>query len=480
MQNEPLAQGATILVVEDDRDALSLLQTVLEQAGYSVITASDSSGALAQAAQRAQEIDSVLLDLMIPGDCDGYEVCRRLRADARTRHIPVIVLSARASAADMAASYRVGAFQHIAKPYESQHLLAVIDRMVRLRRREREAAANAEKYYAIFNHLPLEVIQVGPDLRIREMNAVFRSRFPACREGDSIIDAGFDHLPLEGNQHPAARALATGENQESTIQARRGGRGVYLRISATPLKDDAGAVSGIVVMIDDITAEEQTRQSLQRQIERHTRAMQWQDELAMRLMIYQKELKQKNLELEEAKKELERLSITDPLTLLHNRRYFDDIFPHEARRCSRYNHPLSVLYLDIDHFKSVNDTYGHAAGDAVLKELAVLLRKHLRETDTVARYGGEEFVALLPETNIDIAAAIGERLRQAVEKHPFPIDDRQTRNITASLGAASAKGQTIDHKVLLARADAACYRAKSGGRNKVVCDMDETQANEKS
>ncbi|MCX7935425.1 MAG: GGDEF domain-containing protein, partial [Planctomycetota bacterium] len=368
-----------------------------------------------------------------------------------------------------------GAFQHIAKPYENQHLLAVIERMVRLRRREREAAANAEKYYAIFNHLPLEVIQVGPDLRIREMNAVFRAHCPSCREGDSIIAAGFDLPPFEEGQHPAARALATGENQETTVQARRGGRSLYLRIFATPLKDEDGAVSGIVVMIDDITSEEQTRQNLQRQIERHTRAMQWQDELAMRLMIYQKELKQKNLELEEAKKELERLSVTDPLTLLHNRRYFDNIFPQEARRCSRYNHPLSVLYLDIDHFKSVNDNFGHAAGDAVLKELAALLRKHLRETDTVARYGGEEFVALLPETTIDIAAAIGERLRLAVEKHPFPIDDRQTRPLTISIGAASASGQMIDHQVLLARADAACYRAKAAGRNKVVCDIDGAQ-----
>ena len=476
MQHESLAKGATILVVEDDRDTLGMLQTVLESAGYRVITASDSHSALADAVQHNQEIESILLDLMIPGNCDGYEVCRRLRADPRTRHIPVIVLSARSSAADMALSYQVGAFQHIVKPYETQHLLAVIERMVRLRRREREAAANAEKYYAIFNHLPLEIIQVGADLRIREMNALFRARFPACQVGDSILTAGFDNPSFEENQHPAARALATGQNHETTVQARRGGHGAYLRISATPLKGDDGAVSGAVVMIDDITAEEQTRQNLQRQIERHTRAMQWQDELAMRLMIYQKELKQKNLELEEAKKELERLSITDPLTLLHNRRYFDNVFPQESRRCSRYNHPLSVLYLDIDHFKHVNDNFGHAAGDAVLKELAVILRTHLRETDTVARHGGEEFVALLPETTIDIAAAIGERLRQAVEKHHFPIDKQQAHSITVSIGAASACGQNIDHQDLLARADAACYRAKAAGRNKVICDTSEPQA----
>jgi len=172
-------------------------------------------------------------------------------------------------------------------------------------------------------------------------------------------------------------------------------------------------------------------------------------------------------QLQAALDEIRALTVTDPLTGCFNRRHLDSRLSEETLRCHRSGYPLAVLISDIDHFKQVNDTLGHAAGDSVLRGVADVFKDAMRRRlDWVARYGGEEFVIVLPDTDIGRAAAIAERLRQAVEASRFTHGGHQIR-VTASFGVAECL-VSDDAASLLARADAMLYRAKETGRNRVV------------
>jgi two-component system cell cycle response regulator len=163
--------------------------------------------------------------------------------------------------------------------------------------------------------------------------------------------------------------------------------------------------------------------------------------------------------------ELETLSRTDGLTGLPNRRVFDESLSREVARASRYDYPLSLVLLDLDHFKAVNDAHGHPAGDAVLKSFSALAQAAFRMADAVHRYGGEEFAVLLPHTPFEGAMTATERLRDVIAEHRFPIGSGTVR-ITLSGGIALRKG-AIAPADLLAAADAALYEAKHEGRNRV-------------
>jgi len=161
-------------------------------------------------------------------------------------------------------------------------------------------------------------------------------------------------------------------------------------------------------------------------------------------------------------------AITDGLTGLYNFRYFQRQLEFEIRRAQRYLHPLSLVMVDIDHFKHYNDCHGHPQGNVILERIAALLKTYTRETNHVARYGGEEFVILLPETEARIAARAAVRLRRIIQKEPFPFQDEQPGgNLTASLGVASFPRDASGAEDLVQRADQALYRAKALGRNRV-------------
>ncbi|HWW19961.1 MAG TPA: GGDEF domain-containing protein [Steroidobacteraceae bacterium] len=159
------------------------------------------------------------------------------------------------------------------------------------------------------------------------------------------------------------------------------------------------------------------------------------------------------------------MAVTDGLTNLANRKHLDTLLAEEVQRAHRHNRELSVLMLDIDHFKTINDAHGHLAGDRVIAGLGHLLRQRLRSDDKLGRYGGEEFCAILPETGLDNATTIAETLRTLVATHPFPVDAKRL-TVTVSIGAAALKPQM--HSTDLYRAaDEMLYRAKNQGRNQV-------------
>ena len=174
-------------------------------------------------------------------------------------------------------------------------------------------------------------------------------------------------------------------------------------------------------------------------------------------------------ELEEKNRELERLSISDGLTGLYNHRHIHQELWEEFERVQRTGEHLGLVMLDLDHFKQVNDTYGHQAGDTVLQELARILRETAREVDKLGRYGGEEFMAILPEADLDAATVFAERVRSAVEEHLFDVGLTSPIRLTLSAGIATyPNAQIANPDLLVDWADRALYAAKKGGRNRVM------------
>jgi two-component system, cell cycle response regulator len=161
------------------------------------------------------------------------------------------------------------------------------------------------------------------------------------------------------------------------------------------------------------------------------------------------------------------LTISDGLTGVSNKRYLLEYLERELGRCHRYGRALSLLLFDIDHFKRINDTHGHVAGDAVLRELAQALEPLVRREQCFARYGGEEFALVLPEDGAQKARQLAEKLRQRVEAHPF-VFDGQRIPVTVSIGVADLVAQMTEPQQLLQAADAQLYAAKRGGRNQVA------------
>ncbi len=180
------------------------------------------------------------------------------------------------------------------------------------------------------------------------------------------------------------------------------------------------------------------------------------------------EIEEAHRQARAAQAELRRLASIDELTGVANRRWFTAMASRELERCRRFNHQLALLMIDVDHFKRVNDTHGHAVGDEVLKAFTRILEGNLRSVDLLGRLGGEEFAVVLPEADENAALQTAERLRAAVESLQFPFEDGTVLRITTSVGISilAVSGESLDS--LLARADSALYAAKGQGRNRVV------------
>jgi len=195
----------------------------------------------------------------------------------------------------------------------------------------------------------------------------------------------------------------------------------------------------------------------------------------LRIKQLQDELDRKNQELEVANRKLKKLSITDGLTGLYNHRHINELLIEEFERCKRSKQPVSVVMMDLDRFKLVNDTHGHPTGDVVLIDTARILRDTAREIDRLGRYGGEEFIVILPETGEQEAAQFAERVRSRIEEYLF-TDDAVELRMTVSSGVSTLSGDIDSPDKLLKRADEALYEAKETGRNQVIRSSEMSRA----
>jgi len=303
--------------------------------------------------------------------------------------------------------------------------------------RSQEMARFRAELQAMFDAMPDGVLLVDNSLRIVQSN-------PRVRELLQVVGDPDGRIPPDSVQDPSGvhfgirQALDSQRISEHHCSVTSGSGEVrHVHSISAPIIENA-AVLYVVEVIRDVTDRVRT----------------------------ERELAERKAQLQSANKLLTQIAVTDSLTQLFNRRHFDELLYKEVKRFNRrkYSH-LSLMMIDIDHFKALNDRYGHLAGDGVLREVATLLKEGVRETDTVARYGGEEFVIVMPDTHSEGAARKAELLRRKVNEHSFPGGDAQL-SITISIGvAAYFRGLPYD---LVAAADTALYQAKHGGRNMVV------------
>jgi two-component system, cell cycle response regulator len=449
---------ARILVVDDIPANVKLLEARLLAEYFDVLTAENGYDALAMC-ERTQ-VDLILLDIMMPG-IDGFEVCERLKANPRPAHIPVVMVTALDQPSDRVRGLKAGADDFLTKPVNDLQLMSRVKSLVRLKTltdelRMRAATARAisleEGLDSNLGDEPGDILLV--DGRASSQERITRALKPIA-EVTSMSDPQAALFQAAESNFELVIVNANFEDYDplrlcSQLRSLERTRFLPILLIAEQGDDD------MVVRALDLGVTDY----LMRPID--------PNELIARSLT-QIRRKRCNDRLRASVRQTIELAVTDGLTGLHNRRYLDSHMKLLIDRATARGRPLSVCITDIDRFKLVNDTYGHDAGDAVLREFASRVRSAVRGADLACRYGGEEFVLVMPDTSADMAAGVAERLRTIVEREPFRVPGTDVfLSITASLGLASALSAGDSPEALLKRADTALYEAKRSGRNRVV------------
>ncbi|TNE37421.1 MAG: PleD family two-component system response regulator [Alphaproteobacteria bacterium] len=450
--------SARILVVDDVLANVKLLEAKLSAEYFEVLTALNGPDALKIV--KEEDPDLVLLDVMMPG-MDGFEVCRTIKGNPETEHIPVVMVTALDQPSDRVAGIEAGADDFLTKPVNDIALMARVKSLVRLKTmtdemRMREATGRT---LGILAGGSKEADAAPGRILLVEERAV-----TAKRVADTL---GSTHeVFVEQTQEGALDAARQGEFDLIIVSLSiQGFDGMRLCSHLRTLESTRNVP--LLALIEDGDMPKLARalelgvnDYLMRPIDRN--------ELFARVKTQLKRKRYADRLRENFHLSLE-MAITCPLTGLYNRRYMTGHLETLLEKSKVSKRNLSFLIIDIDFFKQVNDTYGHDVGDEVLKEFASRLAHNTRGVDLACRYGGEEFVVVMPDSNLDGAIPVAERLRLEVEAKPFAIRNGTDKiDITVSIGVAESRGEEDAVDALLRRADQALYRAKQEGRNRVV------------
>jgi len=453
---------ARILVVDDVPANVRLLEVRLLAEYFEVLTASNGREALEIC--ESGRVDVVLLDVMMP-DMDGFETCRRLKADPATAHIPVVMVTALDQAADRVRGLEAGADDFLTKPVNDLQLMTRVKSLVRLKMLTDELRLRASttrniglgellsRRDAVDEVLP-KVLLI--DERQSTADQVAKMLRSAC-DVEIAIDpqAGFFRA-------------AEGDHECVLITTRLAGFDP-LRLCSQLRTLDRTRFLPIVLLADE-SEEERLVRALELGINDYVVRPIDQQELLARVRT-QIRRKRYNEHLRQSLTQTIEMAVTDGLTGLHNRRYLDSHLKTLFERAMNRRRPLSLMITDIDRFKAINDTYGHDAGDEILREFAARLRKNVRGIDLACRYGGEEFVVVMPDTEPALANIVAERVREQIAQQPFRVAGRdEPINVTISIGLAGIRHAEDTVAGLVKRADKALYEAKNAGRNRVVAD----------
>ncbi len=447
---------ARILIVDDVVANLRLLDARLSAEYYQVSCAQDGHDALRLA--RAWQPDLMLLDVMMP-DLDGFEVCRRMKEDARTRHIPVVMVTSLDQKDERVRGLEAGADDFLTKPVDFETLLARTRSLVRLKRLLDEWRVRGETAQAL---------GLGNDSFA--LPAVVGARALVVDDWDDSAVAVQDALLEEG----ILAGRATGEAEmmaltqaisfdlvvislsmvvddplrlASRLRAGERTQGIPMLVIADPEQRDMvlrgfdlGANDWLLRPLDGMELRARARNQIRRKY--------YQDRLRSDL----------GHALE--------LALTDPLTGFYNQRYLTRHL--QSLLAAGQPNGLAVIMLDVDHFKLINDQWGHQVGDSALTMIAETLRGRVRVFDSIARYGGEEFVVVMPGTSELDAISAAERLRGAIEELRFMPETNLSHRLTVSVGVSVCEpGASTTPERLIQAADHALYAAKRAGRNRV-------------
>jgi len=452
---------ARVLVVDDVPANVKLLEARLSAEYFDVITATSGVEAL-NICERA-ECDVVLLDVMMP-DMDGFEVCRRPKANPRTHHIPVVMVTALDQPSDRVKGLDAGADDFLTKPVCDVALIARVRSLSRLKMMTDELRMRAVTSRDIGIDSPEREAVTdsgrGGRILIVDDRAASAHRFAAMLAAEHSTDIEAD--PNEALFHAAegnydllivSLELEHFDGLRLCSQVRSLERTRNLPILAiADTTNNTRLVRGLEIGVNDYLPRPIDKNEMMARVRTQVRKKRYAERLRDNVQL--------SIEL----------SITDALTGLYNRRYMESHVGALVEQAAARGKPLTVLVLDIDYFKSVNDSFGHDAGDDVLREFALRIKKSIRGIDLACRYGGEEFVVLMPETDLAVATMVAERLRRWMASEPFSINKgARVIDVTISIGLAGLGGND-DAAAVLKRADQALYRAKRDGRNRVVPD----------
>lgn len=415
-------EGGDIVIVDDNIVNLKVLTTVLESNSYSVRCAQSGEEALARVTEKTPDL--ILLDVQMPG-MDGFEVCRSLKENPETEEIPVIFITASDTVESKIQGFEAGAADYIPRPLQMPEVLARVKNQLTARRFFMQAEEEKERLKKVLAALPVPYLLSSVDTgMLLEVND------HACRKLNLRQDEVQNIHANDIYASPEKRneILETLEEHElvsnAEIELKKTTGEVFTTLySATPLQ--LGEENVFFVAFSDIT------------------------------------------ERKEMEKALEEAARTDYLTGTLNRRSFSARALDERHRADRNNHSLCLFMLDIDHFKKINDTYGHDVGDDALKELVKLVEQNLRTSDAFGRVGGEEFVILLPETDMEGAWILAERVRTSIEENELEMSTGRKLRMTVSGGLAEWTHDQ-SYEEVLKQVDERLYKAKHSGRNCVV------------
>jgi two-component system, cell cycle response regulator len=452
---------ARILVVDDIAANVKLLDARLSAEYFDVVTAMNGHDALA-ICERA-ECDVVLLDAMMP-ELDGFEVCRQLKSNPATHHIPVVMVTALDQPADRLRGLDAGADDFLTKPVSDVALVARVRSLARLKMMTDELRMRAvtSKEIGIQNPEREAVSDQGRQGRILLIDdrATSHERIPAMLKDEHAVEVESDpndalFRAAEGHYDLVivSLALQNFDGLRLCSQLRSLDRTRNVPILAISEGDsNARLVRGLEIGVNDYLMRPIDGNELLARVRTQIRKKRYTERLRDNVQM--------SIEM----------AITDPLTGLYNRRYMESHLSSLLEQAVARKKPLTVLVLDIDYFKAINDSHGHDAGDDVLREFSFRIKKSIRGIDLACRYGGEEFVVVMPETDLTVATMVAERLRRRIATEPFPIQEGARKlEVTISVGiSALSKNDTA--ATILKRADAALYRAKRDGRNRVVPD----------
>jgi len=478
-----------VLLVDGSETATEMLSWLLASAGYAVETAGDGLNGVRAATRRVPDL--VVMSARLPL-LDGIQACRLLKAEPATRDVPVILLTSEEAGADRLHAARAGADRCLLRDLSPGEVLPAVRECLAEKTPRPDGGAdpggaalpddieilsrvNGVLETGLFEASLLnEIALVGRDVddfeaTARELFRLLREIAPADAMGgvfsDGVYSEGVSIFPDDAGDpfREEVRHRTERLRDEARIPfapdrvvwtAIQGGFRRPASVSDGPLVSRAVCTVRAGEMVKGLMA-------MYSGIEGASRGGAAKETL----------LRQAFMVLENAwlYRQIARISVTDGLTGLPNIRHFREQAQREHSRARRHNDPYTIVLLDIDHFKKINDVYGHPVGDTVLREMAAIFREAVRLTDLPARYGGEEFVALLPRTRLPEAVIVGERIRDAVERKVFSAPSPMIR-CTVSVGIADyLPGTEGTEKAVIGRADQALYSAKHGGRNRVVC-----------